>query len=239
MKQRLDHYLVQKKHAKTRSQAQLLIRDGRVMVNGGLIKKTGYDVMEEDNIMVQNFQKFVGRGAQKMKAAIEHFKIEVRQKIIADCGASTGGFTDLLLQNGASKSYCLDVGHDQLAPELLQDERVVNMEGINLRNPLTLPEKVDLAVADLSFISLRLVLPTIHSLLKKGGEMILLFKPQFEVGKDGLNKKGVVKKQLLRKKALDQFLKLCRDQNLRILGVMESPILGKAGNHEFLLFLRV
>jgi len=238
MKQRLDRHLVVEGLATTRSQAQLLIKEGHVKVAGKVITKAGFELKEGQKVVVEIDDTFVGRGANKIKAAVEVFKIEVKGKVIADCGASTGGFTDYLLRQGAIKSYCIDVGHDQLAPELLKDERVMNMEKINLRHPLTLPEKVDLAVADLSFISLRLVLPTIHSLLKEGGEMILLFKPQFEVGKDKVGRNGVVKNPRDRKRALDQFLDWCRTQELKVLGVMESPIVGKVGNREFLVWMR-
>lgn len=237
MKKRLDQHLTDKELTPTRSQAQLLIREGKVKVNGQKIEKPGHLVLEEDKINVDIQERYVGRGALKLKAAVEEFGIRVKGKVVADCGASTGGFTDYLLQNGIKKVYCLDVGHDQLDPKLRKDKRVVNLEGINLKQPQKLDEAVDLVVADLSFISLRLVFQTMHSFLKEGGEMILLFKPQFEVGKEGVNKNGVVKNEKRRKKTLDEFLEWCRQEGVKILGVMESPIEGKKGNVEFLIWL--
>lgn len=239
MKERLDQSLVSKGFCKTRSQAQLLIKGGKVKVNEKIIKKTGHLVSEEDKVIVKEENHYVSRGAYKLKAAIEEFGIEIENKVVADCGASTGGFTDYLLQNGAKKSYCLDVGHDQLDPSLKADSRVVNIEGINLKNPLELPEKVDLAVADLSFISLRLVLPTIRSLLKEGGEMVVLFKPQFEVGKENVGKNGVVKNEKIRQKTLEDFKAWCQENSLKVKGMMKSPIAGKRGNREFLIWIQI
>lgn len=237
MKLRLDQSLVSKGLCKTRSQAQLLVKEGKVEVNGKTIRKTGQMIYEEDKVTLKQTDHYVSRGAYKLKAAIEQFCIEAKNKVVADCGASTGGFTDYLLQHGAKKSYCLDVGHDQLDPSLKNDERVVNLEGVNLKNPLKLPEKVDLAVADLSFISLKLVLPTIRSLPKESGEMILLFKPQFEVGKENVGKNGLVKNEKIRQKALEDFKTWCRETGLKVKGVMESPIEGKQGNREFLVWV--
>lgn len=237
MKQRLDQILVEKEWAKTRSQGQLLIKAGKVKVDHKVVTRAGFMVEGENVITVEKKDDYVGRGALKIKAAVEHFKIEVEGKIIADCGASTGGFTDYLLRNRATKSYCIDVGHGQLDPSLQVDERVVNMEGVNLKNPLELPEKVDLVVADLSFISLKLVLPTLKTLLKEGGEMLLLFKPQFEVGKGKVNKKGIVTNDALRQKTLEAFKKWCKEEGFIVKGVIDSPIEGKQGNQEYLIWV--
>lgn len=230
--------MAEKGWAKTRSQAQLLIKENKVKVDGQILTKVRFLVDENNEIKVENNENYVGRGALKIKAAIQGFKIEVKGKLIADCGASTGGFTDYLLKQGAKKSYCIDVGHDQLDPTLKADKRVLNMEGVNLKNPLELPEKVDLVVADLSFISLRLVLSTLISFLKLEGEMILLFKPQFEVGKDKVNKQGVVKNEVLRKKVLDEFTIWSKEKGVRTLKVMDSPIEGKKGNREYLIHMK-
>ncbi len=236
-KTRLDQALVQRSISLTRSQAQLLIREEKVSVNGKKIKKPGFLVSENDQITLSDVSPYVGRGAYKMKAAAEEFKLNPKDKVIADVGASTGGFTDYLLQKGAVKSYAIDVGHRQLAERLKLDERVINMEGINVREGVDLPEKVDWAVMDLSFISLRLVMGEVKKLLKEEGQVICLFKPQFEVGKEKV-KKGIVKHPRVRKKALDDFLDWCRQEDWKIKGVMESPVVGKEGNVEFLLLLR-
>ena len=233
---RLDQRLTELNPQLTRSQSQLLIQEEKVTVNKKLITKSGHLVSESDLIEISDLSPYVSRGAYKIKAAIETFKLDPTNKVIADIGASTGGFTDYLLQNGAKKSYAIDVGHGQLSEQLKTDPRVVNLEGINIREGIQLSEKVDWVVMDLSFISLRLVMAEVRKLLKENGEVICLFKPQFEVGKERI-KKGVVKNPTLRKRALDAFLEYCRKEKWKIKGVMESPVIGKEGNIEFLCWL--
>ena len=235
---RLDHYLTQNQLAPTRSQAQLLIREGQVSVNGKKVSKTGYAVEESDRVKVSDHAEFVGRGAQKMLAALAAFEVDPKDKVVADVGASTGGFTQVLLRRGAKKVYAIDVGHDQLAEALKKNPRVVNLERINIRYGADLPEKVDLVVADLSFISLRLVVEPMRQLAKPEADFIFLFKPQFEVGKKHVGKNGVVRNERVRKKALDRFLDECREQEGEVRGVVESPVVGRAGNVEYLLWLK-
>jgi 23S rRNA (cytidine1920-2'-O)/16S rRNA (cytidine1409-2'-O)-methyltransferase len=236
-KKRLDELLVKKKLAPTRSQARLLIKEGKVKVDNKPLSKPGASVEEGAKIMRSENEQYVSRGAHKLKAAIKNFGLNPKDQIIADIGASTGGFSDYLLQSGAKKIYAIDVGHEQLSEKLISDQRVVNLEGVNIRDGILLPEKVDWAVADLSFISLRLTIKPMKELLKKNGTMILLFKPQFEVGPENLNKKGVVKSEVIRKKALDEFTQWCRENKFQIKGVIESPIHGKDGNKEYLVYL--
>lgn len=235
---RLDQHLATHHLAPTRSQAQLLIREGKVLVNGDIVIKTGHEVDDEDRIELLQTHLFVGRGAQKLLAALEAFDLDAKGKIAADVGASTGGFTQVLLERGVEKVYALDVGHDQLAASLKTDSRVVNLEGINIRNGIELPEKVDFVVADLSFISLRLVLEPIRHLAKDNADFILLFKPQFEVGKEKLGKNGVVKNERVSKQVLDDFFSWCRSGGWQVQGVLDSPIEGKEGNKEVLLWFK-
>lgn len=234
---RLDHYLNQNNLATTRSQAQLLIREKKVRVNEKFITKTGYFVEETDKVEVIGGGDFVGRGAQKLLAALAAFKIDPQGKMAADVGASTGGFTQVLLKQGAKKVYAIDVGHKQLAESLKKDARVINLEGVNIRYGMDLEEKVDLVVADLSFISLRLALEPIRQLAQPEADFIFLFKPQFEVGKENVKKSGVVKNERLRKKVLNDFLTWGRERGWKVQKVIDSPLEGKAGNREFLIWL--
>jgi len=236
---RLDHYLAQNQLAPTRSQAQLFIREGKVKVNGKVLTKTGHPLEETDEVEVEQDFVFVGRGAQKMLAALEAFEWDPKNKVLADVGASTGGFTQVLLNRGAKKMYAIDVGHDQLAEPLKSDPSVVNLEGVNIRHGIKLKEKVDGVVADLSFISLRLVLEPMSELAKPGADFILLFKPQFEAGKENIRKNGLVKTERIRKKALNDFLNWCREKGWKIENSVDSPIEGKSGNQEVLLYLKM
>jgi 23S rRNA (cytidine1920-2'-O)/16S rRNA (cytidine1409-2'-O)-methyltransferase len=235
MKFRLDELLVKNGLVKTRSQAQLLIKDGKVLVSAKIATKPNQSVSESAKIKITSDETYVGRGAYKIKAAIEAFKVDLKDKVVADIGASTGGFTDYVLQNGAMKVYCVDVGHGQLAEKLLNDERVINMEGINIRELAALPEKVDLAVADLSYISLQLTLENIFNLVKPKGAVICLIKPQFEAGKGVVSKDGVIKDEELRNQILKKFLAWCEENKYIPKAVIKSPVIGKEGNIEFLV----
>lgn len=238
MKIRIDELLVNKSLAKTRSQAKLLIKGNKVLVNEKKVTKPGLLFDDDSEITLTTEESYVGRGAFKIKAAIRDFKIDPTDKVIADIGASTGGFTDYLLQNGAIKSYAIDVGHDQLAEELLNDERVINMEKTNIRDDVKLPELVDLAVVDLSFISLKKVLKQIVSLVKKGGDVICLFKPQFEAGKENIGKGGIVKERI-REKTYNDFQSWCKESGYNIINRRPSPIKGKDGNGEYLIHIKL
>jgi len=179
--------------------------------------------------------KYVSRGAYKLEAAIQAFKIDPKGKIVADVGASTGGFSDYLLQHAAEKIYCIDVGTDQLHPKLKSDPRIVNIEKTNIRTLVELPEKTDFAVVDLSYISLRLALPNIAKLTK--GPIIALIKPQFEAGPGVVGSDGVIKDPLLIKKIIEEFKNWCTENSFKIEKIIPSPITGKVGNQESLALI--
>lgn len=239
MKIRIDELLVIKKFATTRSKAKELVLNGLVSIGGNLIKKPGQSFSEDSDIKVGEHIQYVGRGAHKIREAIEHFKIDINNKTVADVGASTGGFTDYVLQNGAKKVYAIDVGHGQLDQKLINDQRVINMEGTNIKDDIELEEKVDLAVVDLSYISLRIVLKHIKKLIKKGGDIITLIKPQFEAGPKIVGKDGVIKDQEKVKAILDEFIVWAVAEKFQIIKTIPSPIHGKKGNTEFLAHFKV
>jgi 23S rRNA (cytidine1920-2'-O)/16S rRNA (cytidine1409-2'-O)-methyltransferase len=234
MKLRLDQLLVQQGLVPTRSQAKLLIEAGRVKAHGAPLTRANLMVDESTPISVEG-PRYVGRGAEKIAHALKTFGIDPKGKIVADVGASTGGFTDYLLQHGATRSYAVDVGRGQLADPLKTDPRVISLEDTDVRTMKPLPELVDLAVADLSFISLRLCLKPILDLIKPNGEAICLFKPQFEGGPKALGKKGVVRDTTKRHQILDDFVIWCKQNHFKIDGITDSPIAGKEGNREYLI----
>lgn len=221
---------------KTRSQARMLVKQGDVTCNGKLVKKAGHLVIESDEIKITQDELFVSRGAYKLARALKEFNIDFKGKTIADCGASTGGFTQVSLDYGAQKVFAIDVGHDQLDPIIKEDKRVINMEGVNLKHPLELPEKVDFCVCDISFISITKVFPTIASLLKEGGKSILLLKPQFEAGPNRLGNNGVVKEKY-KQVVLDEILAWFKENDFEVQALCESPIKGKVGNTEYLALI--
>jgi 23S rRNA (cytidine1920-2'-O)/16S rRNA (cytidine1409-2'-O)-methyltransferase len=226
--------MVERGIVKTRSQARMLIVQGDVYCNDKQVTKPGQNVQTEDVIEIRNRQLFVSRGAYKLEKALDSFSINPEKKVCADFGASTGGFTQLLIQRGASKVYAIDVGKDQLADELKELQQVINMEGVNLKYPVELPEEVELGVVDLSFISLKLVFENILKTLKVGGELAVLVKPQFEAGKENIGKNGLIKNEKLRDQVLNDVLDWIRNHGGKILEVVESPITGKTGNTEYL-----
>lgn len=230
---RADLCLVDLGFAKSRSQAQLLIKEGCVYFKAKRVEKASMLVNSLELEIRGEASHYVGRGWQKLAGALESFKIDPCGCITADIGASTGGFTQVLLEKGAKKVYALDVGHDQLASELKTDSRVVNMEGINIRYFEGFPEKIDLAVADLSYISLTLVLNSIFNLLSDKGQLVVLVKPQFEVGPERIGKKGVVKSLSDQLFALKKVYDWCLEHNYIPTQVLISPIFGKTGNREF------
>ena len=190
---RIDKYMVDQKMVRTRSQARMLIKQGDVICDGQKVSKPGFLVDETSHIEILQREIYVSRGAFKLLKAIEEFQIDFRDKIVADCGASTGGFTQVCLLNGAKKVYAIDVGHDQLDTILRSNLKVINREGVNLKYPIEIEQKVDFCVADLSFISLKQVYLNIDKILKPSGKSIVLIKPQFEAGKERVGKKGIVK----------------------------------------------
>lgn len=234
-KDRVDKMLVEAKLTSTRSQALLLIEEGVVFYQNKLVEKASQQVTAE-GLEVRKEIQYVSRGAHKIEGALARFQVDVKDLIIADVGASTGGFTDYVLRNGATKVYCLDVGHDQLAQSLREDPRVENHEGVNIKFPFEIKEKVDLAVVDLSFISLKLVLKNIFDLVKPKGKIVALLKPQFEVGQSGLDGNGIVKSEGHRLVMLHEIKEWCKVQGFVLVDQCESPILGKNGNKEYFFY---
>ncbi len=234
--------LLEKGLSKSREEARGLILAGQVFVEGQRIDKAGYQIPEEATITIQGkISPYVSRGGIKLEEALRVFAIPVVGKIALDVGASTGGFTDCLLQHGAIRVYALDVGYGQLAWSLRHDPRVVVMEKVNARylTPEMLPEKVDLVTIDVSFISLTLILPAIQRLLNPKGEVIALIKPQFEVGKGAVGKGGVVREEAERQAVVNRLTLFAQERGFHIGGVIPSPIRGPKGNQEFLLYLRL
>ena len=238
MKSRLDKLLLTRNLAESRQKAQALIGAGQVFVNGHRADKAGSQFPIDSEIEVKGAKcPYVSRGGLKIAAGLDHFEIDPAGFICADIGASTGGFTDCLLQRGASKVYAVDVGYGQLDWKLRQDERVVVMERTNARHlaPGDIPEKLDLAVLDASFISLELLLEPLLNFMKPGGRILALIKPQFEVGKGQVGKGGVVRDPELHESSTRKIEEFGRQLGLDCLGVTPSPVLGPKGNREFLI----
>lgn len=236
MKDRIDKKLVELGLASTRSQALQFIQSGVVYENDIQITKASHKTTGE-LLEIRAETHYVGRGAHKLIDALESFSIDAASKICADIGASTGGFTQVLLEREAKCVYAIDVGHDQLDGRLVADSRVINMPGTNIRDVTSLPQKVELMVADLSFISLEIVLPHMQKLLAPISELVVLVKPQFEVGREGLDKHGLADPS----KYFDVLLKIkktCEQLNLGLVGAKKCALIGKTGNQEFLFWLK-
>ena len=214
--------------------AQRFIRAGEVLVDGQLVDKPGTAIPVGAEITLKAKPRFVGRGGEKLAAALQRFPVEVADKIAADVGASTGGFTDCLLQHGAARVYAIDVGYGQLAWTLRQDARVVVMERTNARYLESLPEPVDLIVSDVSFISLRLIYAAAVDWLKPAGEVLSLIKPQFEAGRRQVKKGGVVRDPAVHRRVLEEVTAAMAELGLGLKALMVSPLVGPAGNVEFL-----
>lgn len=236
MKERLDVLMVRKGLIKSRKMANELIKKGKVLIDGRKILKPGTKISSEAKIEIEEAPKYVSRGGLKLERALDIFGIDIKGLTTADIGSATGGFTDCLLQRGAKHVYAIDVGKEQLALKLRKDPRVSVYEKTDIRKLGNLPEKVDLATIDVSFISLTLVLPYVQKFLKPQGKIIALLKPQFEVGR-GKTKKGIVKDETLRKQAVEKFKQWAEDNNFKVNGVIESPIKGTRGNIEYLFYL--
>ena len=238
IKKRLDVLLVERLYAETRSKAQAIIMSGNVYVNGQKADKPGTSFEETVEIEVRGAVcPYVSRGGLKLEKALRDFGVKPEGFVCSDSGASTGGFTDCLLQQGAKKVFAIDVGYGQLDWKIRNDERVVVMERTNIRNvtPEDLGEPLDLSVVDVSFIGLEIVLPAIKNLLKaESGQVLCLIKPQFEAGKDNVGKKGVVRDPKIHQMVLDNFVALVHGLGFRILGLTFSPVKGPEGNIEFL-----
>ena len=238
---RLDQRLFELGLAESREKAKATIMSGIVYVNGQKSDKPGTQVSDDAEIVVRgNACPYVSRGGFKLAKALEVFPVEPAGKVCIDCGASTGGFTDVLLKNGAAKVYAVDVGYGQLAWQLRQDSRVVVMERTNARalTPDMFPESMDLGVMDVSFISIRLILPALHGLLKPGGEVVCLIKPQFEAGKADVGKKGVVRDKAVHERVLREMCEFFPTAGYTLMGLDYSPIRGPEGNIEYLAYLK-
>jgi 23S rRNA (cytidine1920-2'-O)/16S rRNA (cytidine1409-2'-O)-methyltransferase len=242
LKSRLDALLVARGLAPTRAKAQALILAGLVEVEGRAAEKSGEAFDEDARIAVAGPEHpYVSRGGVKLAAALEHFGIDPSGRVCLDVGASTGGFTDCLLQRGAARVYAVDVGHGQLDARLRADPRVVVRERVNARalSSAEVPETVSLAVIDVSFISLRLILPAVVPLVEPAGAVVVLVKPQFEAGRGEVPRGGVVRSEATRRRVLEEVENAGRGLDLEVLGSLESPIRGARGNTEFLLGFRV
>jgi 23S rRNA (cytidine1920-2'-O)/16S rRNA (cytidine1409-2'-O)-methyltransferase len=238
-KLRLDRLLVGHGLFESRERAQAMIFAGQVLVNGQKIDKAGTLVPEDAEIRILGESlPYVSRGGLKLEAALKEFRITVEGKVALDVGASTGGFTDCLLQSGAKKVYAVDVGYGQMAWRLRQNARVVTIERTNIReiDPALLPEPIDIAVADVSFISLEKVVPGIIKFLKPDAEIVGLVKPQFEVGKGHVGKGGIVRDEAARTTAVNRITECFRGLGLEVKGVIPSPITGQDGNVEYLIY---
>ena len=236
-RRRVDQELVERGLATSRERAQALLRAGLVRLEGEPVTRPDQPVSHDQRLELAGTRDYVSRGAEKLEAALAGFAVEVTDRVCLDVGASTGGFTEVLLRHGAAKVMAVDVGYGQLAWSLRQDDRVVVMERVNIRHLDQLPIPADLAVIDVSFISLRLVLPRIRELLSPPGEVIALVKPQFEVGKGAVGKGGVVRDAGQHQMVLDQLTEFARDLRYQVKGQIPSPILGAKGNREFFIHL--
>lgn len=237
-KRRLDEAVVGRGLAETRARAQAIIMGGGVTVDGRVVTKPAANVPPDADLeLVHQPLPFVSRGGLKLQHALQEFKLDVRNLVALDVGASTGGFTDVLLQAGAARVYAVDVGYGQLAWQLRQDPRVTVMERVNIRYLESLPQPPDLAVADTSFISLRQVLPAIERLIKPDGQAVVLIKPQFEAGRAQVGRKGVVRDPAVWHSVLSGILSFAEETGWSVRGLVRSPVRGPAGNIEFLAWL--
>lgn len=238
---RLDTALFEQGLAESREKAKALIMAGAVFVNGQRESKPGEQVKKNDSLEVHgNALPYVSRGGLKLQKAAEVFHLDFHEKTCLDVGASTGGFTDVMLQGGAKKVYAVDVGYGQLAWKLRTDERVVNLERTNFRYVTSeqIPEQVDFASADVAFISLRLILPVMYDFLKEESEAVCLIKPQFEAGRDKVGKKGVVRDKEVHKAVIRELVSFASSCSFEVEGLDFSPIKGPEGNIEYLMLLK-
>jgi 23S rRNA (cytidine1920-2'-O)/16S rRNA (cytidine1409-2'-O)-methyltransferase len=256
MKRRIDQLLVDRDFAESRHKAQALLLAGQILVNEQKVEKPGQLIDSEAEIRVLHQLQFASRAGAKLQGALDHFHISIADRVCADLGASTGGFTDCLLQNGANRVYAFDVGKGQLAWKLQRDNRVIVRDEFNVRaiSPADLPEDVSFVSIDLSFISVTKVLPSLKNSLIHPRELknakvmesamdpvdiIVLVKPQFEVGKGEVGKGGIVRDSDKRIKALEAIVDFASQQGFRVLGSIPSPVAGAGGNQEFLLYLQI
>ena len=238
-KTRLDILLTERGLAGSRERARAVIMSGKVFVNGARAEKPGMQVASDSSVEVRGVPDYVSRGGQKLEKALKFFDISAAEKVCIDCGASTGGFTDCLLQNGARLVYAIDVGYGQLAWQLRSDPRVITMERTNIRYVTAEMFEIrpELAVIDVSFISLALVLPVVRELLTDNGEAMCLIKPQFEAGRGMVGKKGVVREPETHRTVLENFVRNASASGFCVKGLTFSPVKGPEGNIEYLGWL--
>ena len=241
MKKRLDVLVFEKGFAESREKAKAIIMSGIVYVNNQKADKPG--VSYDENLVVEvrgDSQKYVSRGGYKLEKAMNSFPITLNDKVTMDIGASTGGFTDCMLQNGAKKVYSVDVGYGQLAWKLRNDERVVNLERTNMRyvTEEQVSDKIDFFSVDVSFISLKLILPVARELMSENGEGVCLIKPQFEAGRENVGKNGVVRDKNVHIAVVDMIIDFCLNNGFDVLGLDFSPIKGPQGNIEYLIYIK-
>lgn len=239
-KLRLDVAVYERGFAETREKAKAMIMAGSVYLNGQKALKGGVNIKETDVIEVRGaVNPFVSRGGLKLDKAVKSFGLDLSDCVCMDIGASTGGFTDCMLTNGAKKVYSIDVGYGQLAWKLRCDERVVNLERTNFRYVTReqVPDEIDFASVDVSFISLKLILPVMHTLLKDGGHSVCLIKPQFEAGKENIGKKGVVRDKGVHAAVVENITSFAAENGFKVLDVDFSPIKGPEGNIEYLMYI--
>ncbi len=239
VKKRIDSLLVEEGLVDSQAKAQAMIMAGEVAVAGKTITKAGTPFSKGAEINILQPPPFVSRGGLKLEYVLDQFQLDVSNRVVADIGASTGGFTDCLLQRGASRVYAVDVGYGQLDYRLRQDKRVVVMERVNARYPFSLPEKIDLVTIDLSFISVKKVLSSVAALLKDEGRLLVLLKPQFEARRGEVGKGGVIKEPLMHTTVLGRFITWVVENDFRLKGLVASPILGAEGNREFFVLLKL
>lgn len=238
---RLDQLVFDLGLAESRERAKTTVMSGLVFVNGQRADKPGMQVSPDIKVEVKGTAlPYVSRGGLKLEKALKVFPIDVKDKVCIDCGASTGGFTDVLLKNGAAKVYSVDVGYGQLAWSLRNDERVVNMERTNIRyiSSELIPEPLDICVMDLSFISVKLVLPAVCALLKDNAQLVCLIKPQFEAGREEVGKKGVVRDKAVHLSVIESVLSFAPTVGMTVMGLDFSPIKGPEGNREYLCYMK-
>jgi 23S rRNA (cytidine1920-2'-O)/16S rRNA (cytidine1409-2'-O)-methyltransferase len=237
MKKRLDSLLVERGFAETRSKAAAMIMAGLVLVKGAPVTKAGTAVNEDAEIVVKETPKHVSRAGGKLEAALDAFGVDLQGKTVIDIGASTGGFVDEMLQRGAAKVYAVDVGHGQLHWKLRNDPRVVNLEGVNARtlDPALIPDPCDVATFDVSFISLKLVIPPVVKVLKDGAHLVALVKPQFEAGREHIKKGGLMKDLQIAQDIIHDMQEFLMALDFGVSGSIPSPVKGVKGNQEYLV----
>ncbi len=237
MKKRLDTLLVEKGLVETKSKAAAMILAGRVLVKGAPVTKAGTAIDEEADIALKSLPKYVSRAGDKLEAALDAFDVEISEKVVIDIGASTGGFIDAMLQRGAAKVYAVDVGHGQLHWKLRSHAKVVNLEGVNARmlDPALIPDACDIATFDVSFISLKLVVPPVLKVMKDSSRIIALIKPQFEAGKEHIQKGGLMRDEHIAREVIHDIEEFLKKLNCEVSGTIPSPVKGTKGNQEYLV----